>query len=69
MILDHAVLGLLNWRPLTGYELKKNFDSSIQHFWTADQSHIYRVLSRLSKNGYVTSELVPAFIPEAPWPV
>ena len=59
MILDHAILGLLSQRPLTGYELKKVFDSSIRHFWTADQSHIYRVLGRLSAQGYVTFESVP----------
>jgi PadR family transcriptional regulator AphA len=59
MVLDHAILGFLCLRPLTGYKLKKSFDSSIRHFWTVDQSHIYRVLSRLSKDGYVTSELVP----------
>ena len=59
MVLDHAILGLLSLRSLTGYELKKHFDSSIRHFWTVDQSHIYRVLSRLLKDGYVTSELKP----------
>ena len=59
MILDHAILGLLSRRPLTGYALKKVFDNSIRHFWTADQSHIYRVLRRLSAQGYVTFESVP----------
>lgn len=59
MILDHAILGLLNRGPLTGYELKKAFDRSIQHFWTADQSHIYRVLTRLAKQGFVTYESIP----------
>jgi len=59
MILDHAILGLLHWKPLTGYELKKTFDGSIRHFWTADQSHIYRVLGRLAKQGHVTFESIP----------
>jgi len=59
MVLDHAILGLLQRRPLTGYELKKAFDSSIRHFWTADQSLIYRVLRRLAGEGYVTFEAVP----------
>jgi PadR family transcriptional regulator AphA len=58
-MLDHAILGLLHRRPLTGYELKKAFDSSIRHFWTADQSHIYRVLGGLAKDGFVTFEAVP----------
>ncbi|MFC2095059.1 PadR family transcriptional regulator [Candidatus Bipolaricaulota bacterium] len=59
MILEHAILGLLSTKAATGYELKKRFDRSIRHFWTADQSHIYRVLSRLLGKGYVTSEFVP----------
>lgn len=59
MILDHAILGLLNRRSLTGYELKKSFDQSVRHFWTADQSHIYRVLGRLNAQGYVRFVSVP----------
>ena len=58
MILDHAIRGLLSQRPLTGYALKKVFDSLIRRFRTADQSHIYRVLGRLSGQGYVTFESV-----------
>jgi DNA-binding PadR family transcriptional regulator len=52
MSLDHAILGFLNYGPLTGYELKKIFDNSVQHFWPADQSQIYRTLGRL-----VTSQM------------
>jgi PadR family transcriptional regulator AphA len=59
MVLDHAILGLLSRQPLTGYALKKVFDNSIRHFWTADQSHIYRVLGRLSAQGFVTFQSVP----------
>jgi len=59
MILDHAILGLLNIRARTGYDLKKAFDVSIRHFWPADQSHIYRVLGRLADKGYVTFKSVP----------
>ena len=32
MVLDHAILGLLCQRPLTGDELKKAFDCSIRQF-------------------------------------
>ena len=45
MSLDHAILGFLNYKPLSGYDLKKVFDSSVRHFWYADQSQIYRTLS------------------------
>jgi len=58
MSLDHAILGFLNYVPLTGYDLKKVFDSSVRHFWYADQSQIYRTLSRLTEKNYVEMELV-----------
>jgi PadR family transcriptional regulator, regulatory protein AphA len=58
MSLEHAILGFLNYHPYTGYDLKKIFDSSIRHFWPADQSQIYRTLSRLSDQGFAAMEKV-----------
>lgn len=57
MTLDYAILGFLNYQPLTGYDLKKVFDRSIQHFWHADQSQIYRTLNRLTEDGAVRMEI------------
>ena len=59
MSLEHAILGFLNYQPLTGYDLKKAFDASVQHFWSADQSQIYRTLARLAEQGLVEMEVVP----------
>jgi len=59
MSLDFAILGFLNYRPSTGYDLKKVFDTSVRHFWAADQSQIYRTLARLSDEGLTRIELVP----------
>ncbi len=59
MSLDHAILGFLNYQPYTGYDLKKIFDTSVQHFWQADQSQIYRTLNRLLKKGFAEMEKVP----------
>lgn len=59
MSLDHAILGFLNYHPYTGYDLKKIFDTSVRHFWPADQSQIYRTLSRLTEQGYAEMEKVP----------
>lgn len=59
MSLDHAILGFLNYNPYTGYDLKKIFDTSVQHFWTADQTQIYRTLARLTQQGYAEMEKVP----------
>jgi PadR family transcriptional regulator, regulatory protein AphA len=58
MSLDFAILGFLNYHPYTGYDLKKIFDTSIRHFWPADQSQIYRTLSRLTENGWAEMEKV-----------
>jgi PadR family transcriptional regulator, regulatory protein AphA len=58
MSLDHAILGFLNYHPYSGYDLKKIFDNSIRHFWPADQSQIYRTLSRLEENGLAEMERV-----------
>ena len=58
MSLDYAILGFLNYCPLSGYDLKKVFDISVRHFWSADQSQIYRTLARLAESGLVTCEVV-----------
>jgi DNA-binding PadR family transcriptional regulator len=58
MSLEYAILGFLNYRPMTGYDLKKIFDNSVRHFWPADQAQIYRTLNRLSENGLVDMEIV-----------
>lgn len=58
MSLSHAILGILTYKPMTGYTLKKTFDKSISHVWTASLSQIYRELSTLEKKGYVTSSIV-----------
>ena len=57
MSLDHAILGFLNYRPSSGYDLKKIFDKSVRHFWPADQGQIYRTLARMSAKGWVETEI------------
>jgi PadR family transcriptional regulator AphA len=58
MSLEYAILGFLNYLPLSGYDLKKMFDTSVQHFWPADQSQIYRTLARLTEQGFVEMEVI-----------
>jgi PadR family transcriptional regulator AphA len=58
MSLDHAILGFLSYKPLSGYDLKAVFDLSVQHFWPADQSQIYRTLSRLAESGLTEVEVI-----------
>lgn len=58
MSLEHAILGFLSYRPFSGYDLKRIFDTSVQHFWSADQSQIYRTLARLTENGMTEIEVI-----------
>jgi DNA-binding PadR family transcriptional regulator len=45
-------------RPLTGYDLKKYFDASVRHFWTADQAQIYRALSQMADEHLVEVDVI-----------
>jgi len=53
MALEHAILGFLDYGPMSGYDLKKTFDDSVNHFWTAQQSQIYRALKKMVGDGWV----------------
>jgi DNA-binding PadR family transcriptional regulator len=59
MPLEHAILAFLEFRPMSGYDLKKFFDVSVAHFWSATQSHIYKSLEGLEKGGWVASQFIP----------
>lgn len=58
MSLEYAILGFLNYKPQSGYDLKKIFDTSVRHFWAADQSQIYRILTRLTERGLVEMSVI-----------
>jgi len=51
--LRHALLGILAYHPMTGYELKQFFDSSVQHVWNAELSQIYPTLKSMEAEGLV----------------
>jgi len=57
--LGNALLGLLNDRPMAGYDLKRIFDDTMGFFWVAQMSQIYRELNKLEEKGLVKSEVVP----------
>lgn len=56
-MLKFALLGFLNYRPMTGYELKQNMEISTAHFWNAKLSQIYTALKSLEQDGWVTSQI------------
>jgi len=55
MSLPHALLGLISYRPSTGYDLKTTFKTSIHFFWNATLPQIYRTLKQMEADGWVTS--------------
>lgn len=60
MALSHAILAsLIGGKPCSGYDLAKQFNSSLGHFWKATHQQIYRELARLESQDMVISELVP----------
>ncbi len=53
-MLKHGILGLLNYSDMSGYEIMEVFRDSLNYFWSAQTSQIYRELQTLKNNGYVT---------------
>lgn len=56
MALEHALLVALREQPAGGLELAKRFERSIGYFWSATHQQIYRVLSRMETDGWVSAE-------------
>lgn len=57
-MLKHGILGLLNYGDMTGYEIMTAFRDSLQFFWTANTSQIYRELQTLNDKGFVQGQKV-----------
>jgi PadR family transcriptional regulator AphA len=55
MNLQYAILGMLTIASMNGYSLKKIFSKSVNYFWPASLSQIYRELGALEKKGLVSS--------------
>jgi DNA-binding PadR family transcriptional regulator len=54
-VLGYAILQLLQRTPLSGYDLKKRFSTSLVYGWYANDSQIYPQLIQLEKHGFVVS--------------
>lgn len=57
MSIKYAILGLLSWKPSTGYELKKIFEESSAMYWSGNNNQIYKSLVQLLNEGFVTNEV------------
>ena len=59
MSLRYALLALLTSRPMTGYDVSKQFSQSVAHVWHAPDSQIYPELNRMERDGLLESTVVP----------
>src|SRR5512136_2285099 len=57
MSIEYAILGLLNLRPLTGYDIKKMFAGSAVIYWSGNNNQIYTTLVKLHENELVSVEV------------
>jgi len=59
MSLKQAILGLLHYADLSGSDLTKILDHSVQHFWSTEHTQVYRALAGLHAEGLTDVEVVP----------
>ena len=52
----YVILGMLAWRPMSGYDIKATVDRSTRLFWAASYGQIYPELRRLADAGLVEGE-------------
>jgi len=50
----YAVLGLLAYAPMSGYDVKRIYAQSLGNFWSESYGHIYPILKRLEEEGLAT---------------
>lgn len=58
-MLKHGILGLISNGDKTGYEIMTVFRDSLNHFWTAQTSQIYRELQTMERLGWISQIHVP----------
>ena len=59
MSLQHILLGMLN-APASGYDLKRDFEKQLRHYWSADLAQIYPTLKKMETHGLLTSHREPS---------
>jgi DNA-binding PadR family transcriptional regulator len=57
MDLHDTILGLLNWIPSSGYDLKRIISDSEVFYWSGNNNQIYKALLELEKDGLVTHQV------------
>ena len=52
-----AVLGILSYGPMSGYDIKKFYEQSVAGFWSESYGQIYPILKRLAEEELVTKSV------------
>lgn len=58
MSLPYGLLGLLHYQDGSGYDMAKKFEGSLNYFWHAQSSQIYREFSRMEEKGWVSCQSI-----------
>ncbi len=54
----YVALALLNKRPMTGYEIKKEFEGTISFFFDGSYGSVYPTLKNLEKEGCIEKQTI-----------
>jgi PadR family transcriptional regulator, regulatory protein AphA len=57
MNLRSTILGLLSWKPSSGYDLKRIISDSDIFYWSGNNNQIYKSLLELQHDGLVTCQV------------
>ena len=55
----YAILGMLTFGPRSGYDLRREIEASISHFWSESYGQVYPVLRDLVAAGLATVTVEP----------
>jgi PadR family transcriptional regulator, regulatory protein AphA len=55
----YVILGMLSWRPMSGYDIKAVVDRSTRFFWATSYGQIYPELRRLADAGLIEGKEQP----------
>ncbi|HET6347744.1 MAG TPA: PadR family transcriptional regulator [Candidatus Krumholzibacteria bacterium] len=55
----YAILGLLCWKSMSGYDIRKMVEVGLSHFWSESYGQIFPTLNRLVEQGLATRSVDP----------
>lgn len=57
MTINYAILGMLSWKTMTGYDIKRMMQDSPVMYWSGNNNQVYKAMVQLADMGYVVSEI------------